>query len=122
MKNAFLYAMAVLYIAAGINHFIHPAFYIKIMPPWLPYHTALILISGVCEIVFGLLLLLPSARRPAAWLIILMLIAIFPANIQMMVNYLHENNPRLWIAIVRLPLQLVLIWWAYYFTKKTKQA
>lgn len=117
MKNVSLFAMAVLYIAAGLNHFIHPAFYIKIMPPWLPYHTALILISGVCEIAFGLMLLVPATRKTAAWLIILMLIAIFPANIQMMLNYLHENNSRLWIAIVRLPLQIVLIWWAYRFTK-----
>lgn len=109
--------MAVLYIAAGINHFVHPEFYITIMPPWLPYHSALVFISGICEIVFGLMLLKPSSRKLAAWLIIFLLIAIFPANIQMMLNYLHENNPQLWIAIARLPLQVVLIWWAYGFTK-----
>jgi len=120
MKNVSFYIMAVLYIAAGINHLVHPAFYIKIMPPWLPYHSALVFISGVCEVVLGLLLLLPPTRKLAAWLIILMLIAIFPANIQMMLNYLDQNNPRLWIAIARLPLQIVLIWWAYYFTKKPK--
>ena len=119
MKNTSLYVMSLLYTLAGINHFIHPAFYIRIMPPWLPYHSALVFISGVCEIVFGLLLLLPATRKLAAWLIIGLLIAIFPANIQMMLNYLHNNNPRLWIAIIRLPLQIVLIWWAYSFTKKT---
>ncbi len=118
MKKFSLYAIAVLYIAAGINHFIHPEMYIKIMPPWLPYHAALVLISGICEIVFGLMLLLPTTRKMAAWLIIVTLIAIFPANIQMMLHYLDENNPRLWMAIVRLPLQVLLIWWAYGFTKE----
>ena len=88
------------------------------MPPWLPYHAALVLISGICEVVFGLMLLLPTTRKMAAWLIILLLIAIFPANIQMMLHYMDENNPRLWMAIVRLPLQVLLIWWAYGFTKE----
>lgn len=109
--------MAVLYIAAGFNHFVLPEFYIKIMPPWLPYHSALVFISGICEIVFGLMLLLPFTRQVAAWLIIGLLVAVFPANIQMMLQYLHENNPRLWMAVVRLPLQLGLIWWAYRVTK-----
>ncbi len=88
------------------------------MPPWLPYHAALVLISGICEVVFGLMLLLPTTRKMAAWLIILLLIAIFPANIQMMLHYMDENNPRLWMAVVRLPLQVLLIWWAYGFTKE----
>ena len=61
------------------------------------------------------LLLLPTTRKMAAWLIILLLIAIFPANIQMMLHYMDENNPRLWMAVVRLPLQVLLIWWAYGF-------
>lgn len=109
--------MAVLYIAAGINHFIHPAAYLKIMPPWLRQPQMLISISGVFEILFGLLIIAPRSRPIAAWGIIGLLVAVFPANIQMMVNYLHENNSRLWIAILRLPLQFVLIWWAYLFTK-----
>lgn len=110
--------MAVLYIAAGINHFVHHEFYVKIMPPWLPWHEALVFISGVCEIVFALLLFFPSTRRIGAWCIILLLIAVFPANIQMMVNYLHEHHPRLWLSIARLPLQLLLIWWAYRYARK----
>ena len=118
MKNISLYIMAALYTAAGLNHFIHPAFYIRIMPQWLPYQPALVFISGICETVFGLLLLFSATRKIAAWLIIILLIAIFPANIQMMLNYWHNNNPRLWISIARLPLQAVLIWWAYSFTKK----
>ena len=117
MKKISIYAMAVFYIAAGINHFIHPAAYIKIIPPWLNQPKMLTSLSGVFEILFGMLLLAGRTRPLAAWGIIGLLAAVFPANIQMMVNYLHENNPRLWIAILRLPLQFVLIWWAYLFTK-----
>lgn len=113
--------MIIFYLAAGINHFINPEFYIKIMPPWLPLHKELVLISGVFEIAFSLLLVFPSTRRIGAWGIIAVLIAVFPANIQMLLNYADSNDPKLWIAIVRLPIQLLLIWWAYGFTNwKTK--
>ena len=112
-----LYIMSLLYISAGVNHFIHPEFYRKIMPSWVPMHDGMILISGIAEVLFALLLLFPSARRIAAWCIIALLIAVFPANIQMTLNYYHENNPGLWFTLVRLPLQLVLIAWAYLFTK-----
>jgi uncharacterized membrane protein len=118
MKQFSLYAMAVLYIAAGINHFVNPGMYVKIIPPWLPYPAALVLISGIFELAAGSLLLIPSTRRLAAWLIILLLIAVFPANIQMLLNYQDQNNPLVWMAVVRLPLQLLLIWWAYGFTKR----
>jgi uncharacterized membrane protein len=109
--------MALFYIAAGVNHFVHPGGYRKIMPPWLPLHEQLILISGIAEILFASLLLFRVTRRLAAWCIISLLIAVFPANIQMMLNYYHENNPALWVTIVRLPLQIALIWWAWLFTK-----
>lgn len=115
MKKISLFIMSVIYIAAGINHFWHPEFYLVIMPPWLPWHKELVVISGVCEIGLGLLLLFPSTRKLAAWGIILLLIAVFPANIQMAINYYNESNPKLWIAILRLPLQLILIWWAWSF-------
>lgn len=117
MKKAGLYIMAALYVAAGINHFVHPGMYRAIMPGWLPFHNTLIIASGVLEIILGLLLLFPFTRRMAAWGIIALLIAVFPANIQMMLNYLNENNPALWITIARLPLQMVLIWWAAIYTK-----
>lgn len=109
--------MALFYFAAGLNHFIRPGFYIKIMPPWMPLHKELVLISGIAEVLFALLLLFPVTRRFGAWGIIALLVAVFPANIQMLINYYQQNNPMLWIAVLRLPLQLVLIWWAYGFTK-----
>ena len=117
MKNIFLYIMAVAYVAAGLNHLVRPGFYMRIMPPWLPYPQALVYISGVCEVLFGLLLFPQATRHLGAWLIILLLVAVFPANIQMTMNYYKYHNPYLWATILRLPLQLVLIWWAWLYTK-----
>ncbi len=104
-------------MAAGLNHFLHPEFYKKIMPLWLPCHFTLIIISGILEILFAVLLLFIPTRPLAAWCIIVLLVVIFPANIQMMLNYLYQHNPQLWISILRLPLQIFLILWAYAFTK-----
>ena len=108
--------MGLLYVAAGINHFVHPDFYLAIMPPWLPAREFLVFLSGMAELILGLLLFIPKTSRMAARGIILLLIAVFPANIQMMLDYLAENNPLLWLAILRLPLQGVLIWWAWQYT------
>jgi len=118
MKLILLYVMAVLYVAAGIYHFVNPKMYQRIMPTYLPWHLPLVYISGVCEIVFGLLLIPESTRPVAAWLVIALLVAVFPANIQMAVNFYQKHKPTLWIAILRLPLQLVLIYWAWIYTKK----
>ena len=117
MKKASLYIMAGFYMIAGINHLWHEPFYMKIMPSWLPYQQALVMISGFAEILLGGLLLFPATRRISAWGIIILLIAVFPANIQMMLNYIHDSNPHTWISILRLPIQPILIYWAYGFTK-----
>ena len=87
------------------------------MPPQLPSAGLLVYVSGVIEIALGLLLLPLGTRKLAAWGIILLLIAVFPANVQMYINYRNQGNPNLWIAIVRLPLQALLIYWAYVYTK-----
>lgn len=110
--------MALLYITAGINHFANRDVYISIMPPWLSYQRLLVYISGVFEILFGILLLPEATRHFAAWMIILLLIAVYPANIQMAINYYNSGNSHFWITIIRLPLQFVLIWWAYQYTKQ----
>ena len=107
----------VLFIAAGANHFRDPKFYEAIMPPYLPLHYALVIISGVAEIVLGVGLLIPKLSVYSAWGIILLLVAVFPANIHM------AMNPDLYPAIppialwVRLPLQGVLIAWAFWYTR-----
>jgi uncharacterized membrane protein len=87
------------------------------MPIWLPLHLELVYLSGVFEILFGVLLFFHSTRKIAAYGIIALLIAVFPANIQMAMNYAHQYNKWLWLAILRLPLQIVLIWFAYRLAK-----
>jgi len=112
--------MAAVYVVAGINHFVHPEMYRKIMPSWLPAQNILVVISGFAEILLGLLLLVPYTRRFAAIGIIILLLAVFPANVQMLINYWKEDHPMLWLAVLRLPLQGFLIWWAYQYTKPLK--
>jgi uncharacterized membrane protein len=118
MRAFSLYSMAVLYVAAGINHFWHPRVYSKIMPSYLPWHMPIVYISGVCEIVFALLLFPEQTRIVAAWLIIALLIAVFPANIQMAVDYSREHNPQTWVALLRLPVQILLVAWAWQYTRR----
>jgi len=113
-----LYIMAGCYVAAGINHFVHPVPYIKIIPPQLPFPWMLVKISGAFEIILGILLVIQRTRRLAAAGIILLLVAVFPANIQMMINYYKNDNPYLWVTILRLPVQLLLIYFAYVYTRK----
>ena len=109
--------MILFYAGAGINHFIRPDFYLKIMPAWLPLHKELVFISGIAEVLCAALLLFSKTRRLGAWAVIALLVAVFPANLQMLLDYKRDNNPMLWIAVLRLPIQLLLIWWAYSFTK-----
>lgn len=107
-------------ILAGINHFINPAFYLKMMPPVLPVPLFLIYLSGFFQIALGVLLLIPRFTRYAAWGIIALLIAVYPANIYMAMNagLFPEYNPTL--VYLRLPLQFVMIAWAFWHTKSTE--
>ena len=117
MSKVFLYLMSSLYILAGISHFIYPKFYLKIIPLGLPYHSFINYGTGVLEIIFALMLIPASTRVLGAWLIIALLIAIFSANIKMCVDFYHKSHPQFWIALVRLPLQFVLMGWAWLYTK-----
>ncbi|CCH00591.1 hypothetical protein FAES_2582 [Fibrella aestuarina BUZ 2] len=110
-----LYIMAAIYIVAGLLHFIRPRTYLAIMPPYLPAHKALVFWSGVAELALGLALLLPALRTWAAWGIIALLIAVFPANVYMATGEKFQKIPA-WVRWGRLPLQAVLIWWAYQYT------
>jgi len=112
--------MAALYVAAGAGHFIVTRAYVRIVPDYLPAHRELVLISGVAEIAGGIGLLIPPTRRPAAWGIILLLIAVFPANLWMAQHPDRFPNIPTWILWLRLPLQLPLIWWAYQYTRPTR--
>jgi len=117
-KTVMKYLLAFFFVAAGINHFIHPDMYRRIMPPYLPWPLFLQYLAGFFEILLGLLVLIPRYSRMAAWGLIGLLIAVFPANIHMALN--SENYPEFsprayWI---RLPIQLVIILWAWWYTKR----
>jgi len=107
----------VFFIGAGLNHFISTDFYLRIMPPYLPWHLPLVYASGVAETALGALLLVRRWSRIAAWGLILLLIAVFPANLHMALNahlYPQFSPLLLWL---RLPLQGLLIAWAYLYTR-----
>ena len=117
-KTILKWIFGIAFVFAGINHFLNPDFYLRMMPPILPAHLFLIYLSGVCETVLGVLLLIPKFTKFAAWSLIALLIAVFPANIYMALNpqIFSEISPM--AQYIRLPIQLVLIAWAYWFTKK----
>ncbi|MGO9828717.1 MAG: DoxX family protein [Myxococcaceae bacterium] len=110
--------LAILMVAAGVMHFVAPAAYTRIVPRWLPVPRTLVLVSGVFEILGGLGLLVPQTRALAAWGLIALFIAVFPANVNMAVNRIGfgRRPPPAWLLWGRLPLQAVLIVWAYAFT------
>jgi uncharacterized membrane protein len=113
-------ALAVIfYVVAGALHFIKAEPYLQIMPPYIPWHVAMVRGSGGFEILGGLGLFLPATRRAAAWGLIALLIAVFPANIYMATHPIEAGAAS--IAPVlrwgRLPLQLLLVWWLLWCTK-----
>jgi uncharacterized membrane protein len=117
IKTASKYLLAIFMIGAGTMHFVRPEFYLKIMPPYLPWHLALVYLSGFFEIALGVLLLVPRFSHLAAWGIIALLIAVFPANIYV---YQHQEilpAPPI-VHLLRLPLQAVFILWAYWHTRR----
>ncbi len=108
---------AILLTAAGINHFVDPAFYVSIVPPYLPWPKIMVVVSGLAEIILGIALAIPVLTRAAAWGVIALLIAVLPANIHMAANpELYPSIPAaaLWI---RLPIQGILIIWALWYTR-----
>ncbi len=120
IKTISKYLLAIFMIMAGTMHFVNPGFFLKIMPPYLPLHKELVLISGVFEVLLGILLLVPKCSHLAAWGIVALLIAVFPANIYLFQNQdLMPASPV--VHFLRLPLQGVLILWAYWYTRAARK-
>jgi uncharacterized membrane protein len=111
------YLIAAIFIIAGTFHFIKPGAYIFIMPDYLPWHKALVYISGAAEILGGIGALMSGTRLWAAWGLIALLIAVFPANIDMTLQAWRHQGWQSWYflgTVLRLPLQFVLIYWIYW--------
>ncbi|MEH2223517.1 DoxX family protein [Nostoc sp.] len=113
--------LAISIIVVGVTHFVVPQEYVKIVPPPLPYPLGLVYLSGFYEILGGIGLLVPPVSQAAAWGLIALFIAVYPANIYMAANLIKiehiPNSP--WVHVVRLPLQAVLIAWAWWYTKSS---
>jgi uncharacterized membrane protein len=107
--------LAAFFIIGGVMHFVLPATYAGVMPPWLPWHAALVALSGVAEVAGGIGVLVPPLRRAAGWGLIVLSVAVLPANVQMLQDGLAAARPGWQIAllVIRLPLQAALIWWIW---------
>jgi uncharacterized membrane protein len=107
------------FVVAGLNHFRNPGFYVGIVPPYLPWPLALVYISGVAEIVLGAMLLFSQWTVMAAWGLIALLIAVFPANVHMAMNPDLYPSISPTALLIRLPVQGLLVAWAYWYTRRS---
>lgn len=119
-RSASRWLLGALFIAAGINHFVDPATYLRMMPDYLPFPVTLVYLSGVGEVVGGIGVLSTRWRAAAGWGLIALLIAVFPANVQMALH--PELFPSIPPELLwgRLPLQLVLIAWVWWATRPAR--
>lgn len=117
LLNKFLiYTAALLYVAGGINHFVHPDFYIRLIPPYLPSPVYLNHAAGVAEIILGVMLVIKHTRKLAAWGIVLMLVVFIPVHVYTIQIACGGNNgcSTQWLAWVRLfiihPFLIAWMW------------
>jgi uncharacterized membrane protein len=117
VKRLLHWLLGLLFVGAGTLHLVWPEPFVRAMPPYLSWHLELVYLSGVIEIVLGVLVLVPRCQRPAAWGLVALLVAVFPANVHMALH--PDLFPRFSPAVLwaRLPLQGLLIAWAYWFTR-----
>ena len=120
LKIVSTYAMSIGYVTVGLGHFTNTSFFLKIMPPYLPYHTELVYLSGLFEIILGFGLLFKSLKKWVGWGLIFLLIAVYPANIYLAFNKAPQeaiNITPFLASWVRLPMQFIFITLAYIHTK-----
>ncbi len=112
-----LLVLSAFFVLGGANHFLNPDFYVAMMPPYLPAPTALVSVSGVFEMLGGIGVLVPTVRARAGWGLVLLLVAVFPANLHMALN--PELFPGLsgFALYARLPFQALFVAWAYWATR-----
>jgi len=118
-RRVALFALAIFFAVAGVGHFTNEAFFVSIMPPYLPARRFLVYASGVFEILGAVGVLVPATRNFAGYALIALLIAVFPANIHMAMNpeaYIADGTP-LWGLYVRLPFQFLFMCWAWWATR-----
>jgi uncharacterized membrane protein len=128
--NALRPVLSVLMVSMGVLHFTHGEVFASIMPPYLPFHLACVYISGAAEIALGVMLSVERTRMLAAWGLIALFVAVYPANIHMALHpdltiagapaWLPRPSPL--AAWLRLPFQFGLIYWAWLYTREERTA
>lgn len=128
LKRPLLYVMGLFYVGAGVMHFVAPKVYTRIVPPAFPRPLGLVYLSGIAEIVLGTGVLLRRTRRRSAWGLIALLLAVFPANVHMATSDMVPDAVPGWAGGIargalwaRLPLQGVLLLWAWWYTRLTPE-
>ena len=104
-------------MTAGLLHFTASHFFVVIMPPYLPYHLQLVYLSGACEILGAVGVLMPLTRRIAGAGLVMLTIAVFPANVHMAMNPEQFSEFPKWALYARLPLQALIAWWIWFATR-----
>ena len=108
-------AVAVLFSVAGAVHLIAPAFFLSIVPEWVPWPRIAVALSGVAELAGAAGLLSNRLRTYAAWGLVALLVLVFPANVYMLQQAVANDASTWWQMLLwaRLPLQPLLIWWVW---------
>jgi len=117
IKTLSIIIMSLFYIGVGTNHIINPNWFVRIIPPILPFKIAIVYISGIFEIILGSLLIFPKTRFIAGWGLIILLLAVYPANIYVALTNGEAMDTTPMIAWGRLPFQFVFIGLAYWHSK-----
>jgi|ERR1041384_3481038 uncharacterized membrane protein len=112
-RSAWRWILTVFFVGAGANHFLNPGPYLTMMPAYLPWPAGLVEVSGVAEIIGGLGLAFPPVRVFAGWGLIALLVAVFPANLNVAIFGWPGVNLPQWSLWLRLPFQPIFIWWVY---------
>jgi uncharacterized membrane protein len=112
--------MSLLYVTVGVKHFTNTDFFVTIVPPIIDWKKEAVLISGFIEVILGVLLLFNHTRKLAAWGIILLLIAVFPANIYLYISEFARETLSISKdqALFRMPFQIPLMIIAYWHSKE----
>jgi uncharacterized membrane protein len=123
IKTAFRYLLVVFFILAGVNHFRSPDFYLTMMPPYFPAHEFLVMLSGITEIIAGIMLAIPKTAKAGAWFIIAHLVIFFTVHVYMLqeADGVFADVPLAFLWI-RFPFQFLFIAWAFWFTRPDKDA
>jgi uncharacterized membrane protein len=124
LKRPLRYLMGLSYVGAGLMHFLFPRVYEQVVPPLFPRPLGLVYLSGVAEVLLGVGVLFERTRRVSAWGLVALLLAVFPANVHMAVSDLElegvpdpMRDPPDAALYARLPLQAVLVLWAWWYTR-----